>query len=298
MRDQIEVLTHNRIVDRVGKMNFTGDIIPETWYYTIVSKTGKANINAINILADIVYWYRPREIREENGNSVKFVKKFKDDDFVQKSYDQLCQKFNLSQKQVRECLKLLESLGVVKRHFRNIRTSMGCCSNVMYIELIPEALEKLTFPEKCTISDEETMDIPTSQGILPKKETYPSPVESTYTKNFSENNTQITPTTAIETAVVDLKSIKPVFNGLDMPDKDILAVYNAADRDLDKCKSAVETAQAQTSKINNITGWLIRAVKEGYTTISKQPSGGNNRFNSFPQNNYDFDALETVLLDN
>jgi hypothetical protein len=298
MKEQIELLTHNPIVDRVGKMNFTGNIIPETWYYTIVSPSGKVNSNAINILADIVYWYRPTEVREENGNSVKFVKKFKDDDFVQKSYDQLCKKFNLSQKQVRECLKLLESLGVVKRHFRNIRTSMGCCSNVMYIELIPEVLEKLTFPEICPSSDEENMDDPMCQGILPKKETYPSEENNTYTKNFSENITEITPTTTGEADVVDLETIKPVFNGLDMPDKDILAVYNAADKDLDKCKSAIATAQTQTSKIINITGWLIRAVKEGYTTISKQPSANRNGFNSFPQNNYDFVQLEKALLDN
>ncbi len=35
----------NKIVDEVGKLNFTGNIIPEAWYKTIIkAKTGKPNL--------------------------------------------------------------------------------------------------------------------------------------------------------------------------------------------------------------------------------------------------------------
>ena len=52
-------------VDRMGKLQITGNIIPVAWYQTIRKETGKPNLNAIIILADIVYWYRPIEVRDE-----------------------------------------------------------------------------------------------------------------------------------------------------------------------------------------------------------------------------------------
>ncbi len=55
----------NEIVDAVGKLAFIGDIIPHTWYKTILRDNGKPYLNAIIILADITYWYRPSEVREE-----------------------------------------------------------------------------------------------------------------------------------------------------------------------------------------------------------------------------------------
>ena len=112
-----------------------------------MSPNGRVNLLAINILADIVYWYRPMEIRDEMTGDVTWKKKFADDDYLQRNYSKICEKYNVSTKQAREALIVLETLGVVKRHFRTIETEMGKCPNVMYIELIPEALYKLTYPE-------------------------------------------------------------------------------------------------------------------------------------------------------
>ncbi len=297
MKEQFEIKTNNPIVDRIGKMNITGNVIPEAWYHTVVSPNGKTNPNAILILSDIVYWYRPTEEREENGNTVKYVKKFRDNDYVQKSYDQLCSKFNLSQKQVRECLKLLESLGVVKRHFRNINTQMGTLTNVMYIELIPDALERLTFPMDSTDSTDDTRSFPNNKGILPKKETPISQDENTYTENKSEIKTK-TSTTTSSNDVVAINKIKSAFKGLNLPDNDIMAIYNASNNNLDKCKAAVELALCQPSKIERLTGWLIRAVEKGYSVTSLLPSNSKNKPNNSLQNEYNFEELEALLLDN
>ena len=297
MKEQFEIKTNNPIVDRIGKMNITGNIIPEAWYHTIVSANNKPNTHAILILSEIVYWYRPTEEREENGNAVRYVKKFKDKDYVQKSYDQLRDKFNLSQKQIRECLKLLESLGVIKRHFRNIDTKMGKLTNVMFIELIPDALERLTFPESNDDSQDENTSFPNSDTLLPKKETPLSQDATTYTNTISENKTKST-TTASKGAVVTIDNIKAAFKGIDLPDKDILAVYNASNKDLDKCKAAVELALNQTTEIKKLTGWLISAVEKGYSAINLKPSGNKNKFNNFLQNKVNYDELESLLLDN
>ncbi|MFR2213379.1 MAG: hypothetical protein ACLS61_05935 [Ruminococcus sp.] len=57
--------TGSETVNRMCRLQFTGNVIPSTWYHTIKKETGKPNLNAIIILADIVYWYRPMEIRDE-----------------------------------------------------------------------------------------------------------------------------------------------------------------------------------------------------------------------------------------
>ena len=67
--------TGNTIVDENAKLNISGNIIPQTWYRTVVRESGKPNLTAIVILADIVYWYRPTEIRDESTGQVVALKK-------------------------------------------------------------------------------------------------------------------------------------------------------------------------------------------------------------------------------
>lgn len=74
------LLTGNAIVDQMAEINFTGNIIPSSWYSTLRGKDGKPYWIAIMILSDIVYWYRPKEIRDEgSGNLTGFQKKFRAD---------------------------------------------------------------------------------------------------------------------------------------------------------------------------------------------------------------------------
>ena len=138
--------TGNPIVDAVGTLELTGNLIPEYWYYTIVNHKCKPNMNAIMILAEIVYWYRPTKVIDETNNKVTYKTKFKDKDFIQKSYQDFMHKFNLSRDQVHSALIFLEELRVIKRHFRNIPSSVGMLSNVMFIELMPCELISLTYP--------------------------------------------------------------------------------------------------------------------------------------------------------
>ena len=62
--------TGNEIVDENAKLNISGNIIPQVWYRTIIRESGKPNLTAIIILADIVYWYKPTEIRDEGTGQV------------------------------------------------------------------------------------------------------------------------------------------------------------------------------------------------------------------------------------
>lgn len=151
---KINLKTGNPVVDAVGKMNFAGNVIPENWFKTVVSASGKVHLLAIFILSEIVYWYKPTEVRDERTGDVRWRKKFEAEDCLQKSYTALERKFNASHKQIRDALITLERLGVVKRDFRDIETKLGKCPNVLYLELNPEALYRLTF----TSVDDERAD--------------------------------------------------------------------------------------------------------------------------------------------
>ena len=89
------ITTGNNTCDAMAKLHLCGNIIPQIWHKTIVSeKTGKADLIAINILADIAYWYRPAEERDElTGETVGYHPKFAAD-ILQRSYDDLADRPN------------------------------------------------------------------------------------------------------------------------------------------------------------------------------------------------------------
>lgn len=60
----------NYIVDQMGVLNISGNVIPQIWYKTITKTTGKPYLLAITLLADIVYWYRPKEVRDEASGQI------------------------------------------------------------------------------------------------------------------------------------------------------------------------------------------------------------------------------------
>ena len=85
--------------DAIREMALTGNVIPQIWYRVFVKrdlKKPKPHLLAITILADIVYWYRPREIRDEGtGQVIGYQKKFRDD-LLQRSYAQIAEQFGCS----------------------------------------------------------------------------------------------------------------------------------------------------------------------------------------------------------
>lgn len=88
-------LTGNEAVDAMAAMAVTGNVIPATWYKTITTPSGKADLVAINILSDVLYWYRPREVRDEyTGDIVAYQKRFAAD-YLQRSYEQLSEHFGI-----------------------------------------------------------------------------------------------------------------------------------------------------------------------------------------------------------
>lgn len=140
--------TGNEIVDQMGRLQITGNIIPAAWYRTICRDTGKPYLTAIVILSDIVYWYRPVEVRDEgSGQLLGFRKKFKSD-LLQRSYQQMADQFGISKRDATNAIVELEKLGVIKRVFRNLELNGQIVPNVLFLKLDVDRLKHLTFPEE------------------------------------------------------------------------------------------------------------------------------------------------------
>ena len=139
----------NAIVDAMGSINITGNIIPAIWYRTVTKENGKPYLLAIVILADIVYWYRPSEVRDQGtGHILGWKKKFSED-ILRQSYQYYADLFGESKKTVKTAMDRLEKLQVIRREFRTVSYGEGLvCNNVMYVELKTDMLYRLTFPEE------------------------------------------------------------------------------------------------------------------------------------------------------
>ncbi len=139
----------NAIVDAMGSVNITGNVIPAVWYRTITKENGKPYLLAIVILADIVYWYRPSEVRDQGSGHILGWKKKFSEDILRQSYQYYADLFGESKKTVKTAMDRLEKLQVIRREFRTVSYGEGLvCNNVMYVELKPDMLYRLTFPEE------------------------------------------------------------------------------------------------------------------------------------------------------
>lgn len=300
MKNAINIKTGNPIVDEIATLNITGNIIPETWYHTIVNDKGKVNCLAIHILADIVYWYRPTENRDETTLAVSYTKKFHDEDYLQRSYEQLMNKFNISRRQAYDALILLENLGVVKRVFKDIVVAGTPLSNVMFLELIPSVLKELTYPNNTSeegLYKNVNTPFPECKEASSKLKTPLCENAKTYTNTTTENTTNTSSTSLgdeKQSPVVD--EAKEVFSGLGLSEQDVASIVRASGNDIGICKTALMVLNQQTKKVVNVAGWLIKAVANNYQPISKSPAMKKNSFNNFHQREYDFDELEKVLL--
>lgn len=156
------VNTGNASVDALAEINISGNVTPANWYKTILRDNGKPYLLAICILSEIVYWYRPVEVRDEHsGMVVGYRKKFRED-MLQKSYSDFAEQFGESKRSVKAAIDRLEEIGVIRRVFMNRTLNNGIVvNNIMYVDLCIEALYAYTF-EQPVISDGD--GISTYQG--------------------------------------------------------------------------------------------------------------------------------------
>lgn len=152
-------------VEQMWSMNFSGNIIPMTWYKTITKQDGKPDMTAITLLSEIVYWYRPQEIRDEiSGEFLGLRKRFHDDNYLQKGYQELADTFGFGYQEVRRAIMRLEDIGVIARVLQSVPSARGVLPNTLFIDLNVDRLAELTYqvPEKAAKAEPPFPDTNTS----------------------------------------------------------------------------------------------------------------------------------------
>ena len=134
-------------VDKMGQLSYKGNLKPLIWNKTMINEKKKPQRLAMDILADIAYWYRPVEVRDERSGQVIGWKKKFNADYLQRSYSELMVQFGEDRKTIMRALVYLEDIGVIKRIFRKLKFKNGMVNNnVMFIALNFEKFYELTYP--------------------------------------------------------------------------------------------------------------------------------------------------------
>ena len=134
-----------------------GNLVDNGWIENLKYDNGKTNLNAVMILSEIVYWYRPMAIRDEfTGQVVGYKKKFAADK-LQMKYETIGNRLGLTKRQVKDACDFLRNRNLITIEFRTVETSLGRLPNVMYIELVIDNLKKITGINR-VVQDDQRLD--------------------------------------------------------------------------------------------------------------------------------------------
>ena len=265
----------NEIVDMVGRISITGNIIPQIWYKTITHPSGKPYLEAIVILSDIVYWYRPTEVRDERtGEVIAYRKRFKAD-LLQRSYADLAQQFGISKREATNAVVALEKIGVVRRHLRTIDVNGTKMANVLFLELVPKALLALTCGDVTPITfKSDTSHV--QKGDLSRSEVTPLTFKSeTNTENTTENTTETSTrdratVTAPAKAAPEKKGTYGCYGNVKLSDTDLSKLKAEFPADwqerIDRLSTYMDSSgKSYKNHLATIRNWARRDAERGMT---------------------------------
>ena len=179
----------NQTVDAMGMINISGNITPQIWYSTITRPNGKPYLLAITLLADIVYWYRPVEVRDEqSGRIIGWNKRFKGQ-LLQKTYQQYADLYGESKRSIKAALDRLEELHIIKKVFRDVQYENGIVAyNLMFIALDTNVLYSFTYPEdSLALNENEETKAEKAHECTPESSVKTSISDNnSYTESFQE----------------------------------------------------------------------------------------------------------------
>lgn len=201
----------NKVCEELKNVQLEGNIVPISWYSHIKTEKNTIDHIAITLLADIFYWYRPSEVRDElTGETIGYKQKFKADK-LQKNYQEYSNLFGYSKTQVKRAIDNLIRLKLITREFRNIHTKTGLAiNNVMYLEPILNNIFTLTY-RVTSLQSKVTplIDVDTNTDTSTKTST-----------NFSENSSPNNINRNTDTNAIDSINELSNKNFLDKPVKE------------------------------------------------------------------------------
>lgn len=118
----------------------TGNITPHDWYEKFTNSRGTSDLPLISVLAEIVYWYRPKRIKDIQTGNITYVNKFLGDAW-QTSYEHFEKKFGFNREKLRRIFVKLEKMGICAREFRNVKLRGQTYNNRLFIHLSAQFLD-------------------------------------------------------------------------------------------------------------------------------------------------------------
>ena len=197
-------------VAEIGKIHFEGNIIPHSWYQRITLESGKPDLPAIILLAEIIYWYRPYQTLDKRGKPL--LRKHFDGDMFQCTAAYFVSKFGLTKDQTRKALKRLEDAGYIRREYRDI-VQQGILRNcIMFVEPVPLAILAITHTAVASEAASIMPDSPSPVGDPPSPVgDPPSPVGDLFKgiEITTEISTETTTTTTPNPSFSNARSAEP-----------------------------------------------------------------------------------------
>ncbi len=125
----------------------TGNVTPNDWYEKFTNSRGRPDLSLISVLSEIVYWYRPKRIKDSKTGDVTYVNKFLGDAW-QTSYEHFEKKFGFNREKLRRIFVKLEQMGICSREFRNVKLRGQTYNNRLFIHLSSQFLSSYTDNKK------------------------------------------------------------------------------------------------------------------------------------------------------
>ena len=146
-----------------------GNIIPSEWYLKFTNNRGAPDLSLMSVLSEIVYWYRPKRVKDSNTGDITHVNKFLGDTW-QTSYEHFERKFGFNREKLRRIFVKLEQMGICSREFRTVKLRGQAYNNRLFIHLSSDFLNSC-ISNKIRVSDCENYTTKSNTSFsAPKKE--------------------------------------------------------------------------------------------------------------------------------
>ena len=119
---------------------FTGNITPSQWYQEFTTNKGTPDLALISVLSEIIYWYRPKRIKDPATGNITYVNKFLGCTW-QTSYEHFQRKLGFNREKLRRIFVKLEQIGICLREFRDVKLRGQTYNNRLFIHLSSSFLD-------------------------------------------------------------------------------------------------------------------------------------------------------------
>ncbi|MEB0966124.1 replication protein [Citrobacter braakii] len=175
----------------IGQINISGNVTPAAWWKQIRLPSGRPDATAIALLSEIVYWYRPTEVRDERTGALLGYRKRFQGDKLQRSYQAFAEQFGFGKRETADALKRLRDAGFITLDLRTVEMLDGVkCSNVLFVGINPQAIVAITMPSPVP-SESSSRDVNNGVAVTLKRNTPQRQNVTGGTPNV-DTNTEIT----------------------------------------------------------------------------------------------------------